>query len=210
MTAQASERKLAEAAVFLRRFASRPQSVGAIWPSSPQLARTMLAPIDFAAARTIVEFGPGTGAFTAAIAQRLAPPARYLGVEIEPRFHAMLRTRFPDLSFENASAADLAVLAARHGISEIDAVVSGLPWATLPVGLQHAVFDAMAPLLARDGVFVTFGYVQGMLLPGAAALRETLKQRFVHVTRSRLVWRNLPPAFAYICRGNAARAAGSA
>lgn len=198
---------LAQAALFLRRFARRPQSVGAVWPSSPRLAAAMLAPIDFSRARTVVEFGPGTGAFTKAIAQRLTPGARYLGIEIEPRFHALLRETFPDLAFENASAADLSVLAARHGITEIDAVVSGLPWATLPVGLQMAVFDAMTPLLAHDGVFVTFGYVQGMMLPGAAALRETLRARFCTVSRSRLVWRNIPPAFAYICKGNRAKAA---
>ena len=50
--------------LFLRQFVQSPRTVGAVLPSSPALARAMLAPIDFASARTIVEFGPGTGAFT--------------------------------------------------------------------------------------------------------------------------------------------------
>jgi hypothetical protein len=35
-------------------------------------------------ARTIVEFGPGTGAFTREISARLMPGRRYLGIELNP------------------------------------------------------------------------------------------------------------------------------
>ena len=95
----------------------------------------MLAPIDFAAARTIVEFGPGTGALTREIAARLPPQCRYLGIELNPRFIHSLAAAFPRLDFAHGSAADLAqILAAGRG--PVDAIVSGLPWATLPISLQ--------------------------------------------------------------------------
>lgn len=188
------------ARLFLRQFARSPQTVGAILPSSPALARAMVAPIDFATARTIVEFGPGTGAFTRTIAQRLEPQCRYLGIELNAAFCHALATEFPRLAFVHDSVANLTRILASQGIGAVDAIVSGLPWATLPISLQDTVFSAIGRALAPDGVFVTFGYTQSLLLPAAWALRRRLRRGFRHVARSPVVWANVPPAFAYICR----------
>ena len=84
---------------FLRQFARSPRSIGAVLPSSAALAEAMLAPVDFSAARTVVEFGPGTGAFTRAIAQRLPSHTRYLGIELNPTFCRSLALSFPRLRF---------------------------------------------------------------------------------------------------------------
>jgi phosphatidylethanolamine/phosphatidyl-N-methylethanolamine N-methyltransferase len=192
-----------DATRFLGAFIAAPRSVGAIWPSSPGLARAMLAPIDFATAGVVVEFGPGTGAFTGAIAARLAPGARYTGIELNPDFCARLVVGFPGLDFTHGSVADLAAIMAARGVARIDAIICGLPWASLPVALQDQVFTAIGHMLAPQGVFVTFAYVQGLMLPGAGALRRRLKAHFCQVERSAVVWRNVPPAFAYVCRGNA-------
>ncbi len=188
------------AALFLRQFVRSPRTVGAVLPSSAALARAMLAPIDFAAGRTIVEFGPGTGAFTRAIAARLAPGSRYLGIELNAQFARELAKAFPDLSFVHGSVADLRPILAARGIASVDAVVCGLPWATLPTSLQQTVFAAMDHVLAPGAVFVTFGYLQSLILPAAWALRRQLRLNFAEVKRSPVVWGNVPPAFAYICR----------
>ena len=188
------------ASLFLHQFARSPRTVGAVLPSSPALAQAMVAPIDFAMARTIVEFGPGTGAFTRAIAQRLRPQCRYLGIELNAAFCRTLAAEFPRLSFVHGSVADLTQILASHGVAEIDAIVSGLPWASLPLSLQRTVFSAIDRVLAPGGVFITFGYVQSLLLPGAWALRRRLRRGFGHVSRSPIVWANVPPAFAYVCR----------
>src|SRR5690348_15839415 len=127
------------ATVFFRQFLRSPQNIGAVMPSSPALAKVMLAPIDFTSARTIVEFGPGTGAFTREIAARLAPDCRYLGIELNPRFVQELASRWPQLAFVHGSVSDLAKILADNRISGIDAIVCGLPWATLPVSLQERV-----------------------------------------------------------------------
>jgi phospholipid N-methyltransferase len=187
------------ARLFLRHFVRSPRTVGAVLPSSPALAGTMLAPIDFASADVIVEFGPGTGAFTAEIARRLRPGCRYLGIELNAGFVRVLAARYPALTFVKGSVADLTAILAAHDIALIDAVVCGLPWATLPIALQDAVFAALARALAPGGVFVTFGYLQSLALPPAWALRRRLAHSFARVTRSPVVWANVPPAFAYIC-----------
>lgn len=188
------------ATVFLRQFVRSPGTVGAVLPSSAALARAMLAPIDFAKASAIVEFGPGTGAFTREIAARLQPSCRYLGIELNATFARGLARSFPRLSFVHASVADLAAILAAHDIGSIDAIVCGLPWATLPISLQDAVFPVMDRALVPGGVFVTFGYVQSLVLPGAWALRRRLRRRFAQVRHSGVVWGNVPPAFAYICQ----------
>src|SRR5262245_64606957 len=95
------------AGLFIRQFARSPRTVGAVMPSSVGLARAMLAPIDFPSARALVEFGPGTGAFTRAIAARLAPHCRYLGIELNAEFVRELRAEFRGLGFVHGSVADL-------------------------------------------------------------------------------------------------------
>ena len=188
------------AALFLRQFVQSPRTVGAVLPSSAALAHAMLAPIDFGSARTIVEFGPGTGAFTREIAARLAPGCHYLGIELNPEFVRALAAEFPRLTFVHGSVADLTQVLAAHGIDAIDAIVCGLPWATLPIALQETVFAAIDRALVPGGLFVTFGYLQSLVLPGAWALRRRLRRGFAEVGHTRIVWRNVPPAFAYICR----------
>lgn len=191
------------ARLFLQQFLRSPRTVGAVLPSSTALAAVMLAPIDFARARAIAEFGPGTGAFTREIARRLRPGCRYLGIELNPRFVHDLAVRFPELAFAHGSVADLEPILAAHGIARLDAIVCGLPWATLPVGLQRSVFAGIDRTLVPGGVFVTFGYVQSLVLPGAWALRRQLAASFADVSRSGPVWANVPPAFAYVCRKGA-------
>jgi phospholipid N-methyltransferase len=100
----------------------------------------------------------------------------------------------------NGSAADLTRILAERDIDDVDAIVCGLPWATLPVSLQQAVFAAMDRALVPGGVFVTFGYFQSLVMPAAQALRRRLLREFPDVRRSPVVWANVPPAFAYICR----------
>ena len=184
---------------FLVQFARSPRTIGALVPSSRALSETMLAPIDFARASTIVEFGPGTGAFTRMIADRKRPDCRYLGIELNHHFVGQLTARFPGLGFVHGSVVDLGQILRTQRIATVDAIVSGLPWASLPVSMQQAVFTEIDAALGAGGVFVTFAYLHGLALPGAVALRRHLRRHFADVRRSRPVWANVPPAVAYFC-----------
>ena len=57
---------------FLKSYLSTPGNVGAVAPSSPYLARRMIEELDLEGADTVVELGPGTGAFTGFILDGLA------------------------------------------------------------------------------------------------------------------------------------------
>jgi len=185
---------------FLQQFFQAPRSIGAAFPSSASLGEAMLQPVDFNRLKNIVEFGPGTGPFTRLIAERLTPAQRYLGIELNDAFYRSLLDQFPTLTFEQGSVEDLGQILGKHGIGPVDAIICGLPWASLPVAFQERIFAEIAHSLAPGGVFVTFAYLQGLCLPAAWALRRRLRQGFASVTHTPIVWANLPPAFAYVCR----------
>ncbi|MDE2262321.1 MAG: methyltransferase, partial [Gammaproteobacteria bacterium] len=62
-----SRTRTGDALLFARNFFRHPRMLGSIVPSSRFLIRQLLAPIDWSAARVIVEYGPGVGCITAEI-----------------------------------------------------------------------------------------------------------------------------------------------
>jgi phospholipid N-methyltransferase len=188
------------ARLFIGQIVGAPRAVGAVLPSSRALGEAMVEPIDFAQARVIVEFGAGTGALTRAIAARLRPGQRYLGIELNAAFVEHLRGEFPNLTFVAASVENLDAILAEHGIEAIDAIICGLPWASLPVTVQERAFGHVGRFLVPGGLFITFAYLQGLPLPAARALRQRLGAMFSKISRTRIIWGNVPPAFAYVCR----------
>jgi phospholipid N-methyltransferase len=51
---------------FIRQFLRTPGSIGAVAPSSKYLAKAMVAGVVLEPGQRLLEFGPGTGPFTAA------------------------------------------------------------------------------------------------------------------------------------------------
>jgi phosphatidylethanolamine/phosphatidyl-N-methylethanolamine N-methyltransferase len=186
--------------IFVAEFLKHPRSVGAVAPSSRFLARTILAAADLKKCHCIVEFGPGTGAFTKYISEQLRPDQRYIGIEQNKRFTVLLRQKFPQLMFLNDSVENLKPIGDQLKIESIDAIICGLPWASLPLHVQDNAFTAMRGFMHAQSVFCTFAYIQGLILPGARVLRARLGAEYSSVRRSPIVWRNFPPAFVYICR----------
>ena len=75
-----------DTALFLGQFLRSPGTIGAVAPSSRRLAAAVCAPIPERGEPIVIELGPGTGAFTAEIQQRLGGRGHHLAVELnEPR-----------------------------------------------------------------------------------------------------------------------------
>ncbi len=189
-----------EKAKFIGEFLSKPRSVGAISPSSTGLARKMVDWIDWTCVNAVVEYGPGTGAFTRHILTRLRPDARFVAIEINPAFAQRLGRRCPEISIHQESVANVRAVCDREGIESVDVVVCGLPWASFAPGEQDEYLEAMMTVLKPGGQFATFAYLSGLLLTAGRRFRRRLRNHFSEVDTSKTVWRNLPPAFAYRCR----------
>ncbi|MEU0568753.1 methyltransferase domain-containing protein [Nonomuraea sp. NPDC005983] len=191
---------MSERAAFLHEFVRAPLTVGAVAPSGEPLADLVTAPVPRNGAPLVVELGPGTGAFTAAIQRRLDGRGHHLAVEVNERFAQRLATRFPQVDVAVADARELREVLAARGHHRADVIVSGLPWAAFAASTQRDLLGAVTDVLAPDGVFTTFAYTYTRWAPSARRLRKSLAGRFEEVVVSRTVWANLPPAFAYICR----------
>lgn len=201
---------------FLAQFIRKPTEIGAIAPSSPYLADRMLEGVDLAKVRSIIEYGPGTGAFTKAILARLnALPAAqrpaFFAIEINEPLVRQLRARFPHLHIKHGSVTDVERFCGeesielpdpRHpgdGSRGVDVIISGLPWASFSETLQRDALAAAVRVLKPGGRLITFGYHIGLLTPAGQRVSRILPEYFATVERSRPVWRNLPPAFVVRC-----------
>lgn len=174
---------------FLKRFITEPQKIGSLTPSSSYLTNKMLKRIDWEQLHNIAELGAGTGVFTRAIVAKKQQNCHFLIVEQDTEMLQNLKDNFPDCEF----AAEAELLAERvQGTQEkFDFIVSGLPFAVLPVRTRIRIMRAVLNSLQEGGTFVTFQYSLQML--------HMLKKYFTSVDVA-FEPRNLPPAFVYYCQ----------
>ncbi|MEM9644395.1 MAG: methyltransferase domain-containing protein [Planctomycetota bacterium] len=190
---------MADSLTFLKNFLTHPTQVGAIAPSSASLVRMMTDWIDWSSARGVLEYGPGTGVFTEAIAKQLHADSQFFAIEMSAELAATTRERCPGVTVYEDSAANVVELCNNHGVKQVDAILCGLPWASFSPTLQAEIMDAMFQVLRPGGQFATFAYWQGVALPAGRRFSKRLRESFTTVERSPTAWRNLPPAFVYRC-----------
>lgn len=185
---------------FLLQFLTAPKIVGAILPSSPQLSEVITSWVELDKAESVVEFGPGTGAFTRTIKKKLNPHATFFAIEINLEMVKILNRNFPDVTVYNDSVVNTPMYLEKHGCTATDCIISGLPWAAFSDDEQDQILDVVFSNLKNNGQFVTFTYLQSLLLPSGRKFRKKLCDKFSEVTCSKIVWQNLPPALVYQAR----------
>jgi phosphatidylethanolamine/phosphatidyl-N-methylethanolamine N-methyltransferase len=185
---------------FLTQFLSKPTTIGAVAPSSAGLAKEMVRGLDLENARAVLEYGPGTGVFTEHILKGIGPQTKFVAIEINPHFAKLVRARYANLALVQDSVANVRAICDKAEIDSVDYIVSGLPWASFNNGMQAEFLDEMMRVLKPGGMFVTFAYVHGARLPPGKRFARLLPKYFESVSKSRVVWANLPPAFVYRCK----------
>ncbi|MEU6698406.1 SAM-dependent methyltransferase [Pseudonocardia sp. NPDC046786] len=191
--------RTARPGAFLREFLRDPLHTASLLPSSRPLAAAASGPVPGTGEPVVVELGPGTGAFTGAIAERLGGRGHHLAVELNPRLAGLLERARPGLDVAVADALALPALLAERGLGRADVVVSGLPWAAHPA-TGRTLSAVLAGSLHPHGVLTQFGYTCTRSLPPARRLRRELAAAFADVTCGPTVWANLPPAFVLTAR----------
>jgi phospholipid N-methyltransferase len=155
-----SESSLAKDApvLFFKSFLERPMEVGSIIPSSRFLERRVAKSARLDRAKVVVELGPGTGGTTQALLRALRPDATLLAIEINPRLAERVRARIPDprLVVHCGSAEDIPGALAAHGLPAPNAVISGIPFSTMPRQVALAILRSIRAGLAPDGCFVAY------------------------------------------------------
>ncbi len=182
------------------------QNIASIAPSSRYLARAMLEGLPIDGVRTVVELGAGTGAITRVLLETLPPQATLLAFEINPEFISYIQKSFSDprLVLLNARAESLGQELRRRGLYRVDAVISSLSLRFMPDHRQRVLQEVLAPFMDERSVYTQYQYVHGVRLKNGKIQRHSslpfLRQYFGSI-QCRTIWRNLPPAQVFTCRG---------
>ncbi len=168
---------------FTREFLRDPRGIGAVFPSSPFLARHMASLVP-SGPGTVVELGPGLGPVTRALLESGIKPEDLVLIErAEPMVHH-LHQHFPGIEIIHGDAARLTrLLAARLPVR---AIVSSLPLRSIPRPAVQDILKEIAGCSSPGTAYIQFTYHP------SSACRD-LPESFVP-NRVRFIWRNLPPA----------------
>ena len=169
-------------------------------PSSAYLAEAMVDWLDLGSARSVLEYGPGTGPFTPHILKRVGRDCRFIAIERNAALAEEFRAKLPNVELIHDSVENVRAICDNAGIDSVDCIVCGLPWAAFSEDLQKRLLDSMMTVLRPGGQFVTFAYLHGLPLPAGRKFASRLPSYFREVGRSSTVWRNIPPALVYRCR----------
>ena len=188
---------------FVSSVVRQPAVIGAIAPSGRALSDLLasVAPVEGPA--TVVELGPGTGVVSSALHRRIGPQVRHIAVELDPGMVSHLRRTQPWLEVVQGDAIHLEELLTDLGVTQADAVVSGLPWTLFPAAAQNGIIEQVVKVLAPGAQFTTFAYSHVTRMGSQRRFRALLERSFDEVRVTPTVWRNLPPALAYQCRKTA-------
>jgi phosphatidylethanolamine/phosphatidyl-N-methylethanolamine N-methyltransferase len=177
---------------FLRTWMEKPLHVGAVMPSSKNLARTMAQFVDPDANGPIIELGPGTGAITNALIERGVDPAQLVLVEFNPGFCALLRDRYPRATVVQGDAYSLRESLGSVLKTAASAVVSGLPLVTKPMRHRVKLLREALALSTPGSPFIQFTYSVAPPIPKSLS--------GVSTQASERIWLNIPPARVWVYR----------
>lgn len=184
---------------FFRQWLRNPLAIAAVLPSSPFLARAMVAEFE-PGTRRVIELGAGTGVMTRAILEHGIAPPDLLTLELNQELAQHLAQKFSGVQVLCADARHLPAEAGRVGYLQhgpADAIISSLGLLSMPASLQQDILAAAFACLRPGGALIQFTYG-----PRSPVRNEVAERLGLHVTHGATVLLNLPPARIFIYRQN--------
>lgn len=181
---------------FLQAFLKNPLAVGAVTPSSPELALKMIEGIFPDENNIVLELGVGTGSFTKVLVDVIQDEKSYLGLEISRDFIKALRVEFPKMKFIGGNAVKCVALHEKSKFGKVSYIISGIPFVTLPNEVGDEILKEISKFMDKGNcVFRTFQYAHGYYFPSAIKLRQFMNSRYGKAEKSPMIVKNVPPAF---------------
>ncbi|MDR1885757.1 MAG: methyltransferase domain-containing protein [Synergistaceae bacterium] len=178
--------------LLFRELIRQPRVMGTLFPSSPALADEMAMALTPRMMRSgiFVELGAGTGPVTEALLRHGVPPERMVVVEKSPALAECLSKRFPAVNVICCGAEEMRNHI--HSGEKVRAIISSLPFRTLPSDVGTAIMSEIDATLSPGGLYVQFTYaLAGEMLYVPQTFRKL---------RSHVVLYNLPPAKVEVFR----------
>src|ERR1700722_4678213 len=118
-----------DATLFIQEWLANPQGIGAIAPSSPNLAKAMAKWIPEDPDSYVLELGPGTGVVTEALLEQGLRQERLVALEQNPKKGRVLKKKFPAQKIIRGDGwkMDALLPRRREPVEKVGAVISSLP-----------------------------------------------------------------------------------
>lgn len=144
---------------FFQAFLRSPQVVASVIPSSSFVERRVVRAANATEARVLVELGGGTGGITRALLAAMGTQSSLLVIERTARFVDKLAAiNDARLDVIHGCASSIREELESRGLGAADAVISGIPFSTMPRALASDIVDAVHDALAPGGVFVAYQF----------------------------------------------------
>lgn len=149
-----------ERVVFLKNAILNPKEVAYIFPSGKILIKSIAKRSGLNQANHIVELGPGTGGTTQGILDEMQTSATLCAVEINKDFVDYLNQTITDqrLKVVHDGAQNLEEIIHNQGWKDADAVISGMPFSTLPKKIAREIIQSVFDSLKPGGLFVAYQF----------------------------------------------------
>jgi len=180
---------------FLQAFLKNPGTVGSITPSSPELARRMVAGLRPDENNVVMELGVGTGAITKFLQGIVPDDKSYLGVELDRDLVRILKKNYPEMRIARGNALDAAEIHRKSGLGKVGTIICCLPFVSMPNEVGEKILLEIDKFMQKGCTFRTFQYAHGYYFPSAIKLREFMRDRYGKSKRSPLIVKNVPPAY---------------
>lgn len=190
----------ADSTIF-RQFVTKPREVGAIRRSSPALGVAMAEAVRWPANAAVIEAGPGDGAITEHLLAAKPAGTPFLAVELNEMCAHALERRIPDLRVVVDDLANLCAICANEEVGDVGAVVATLPWSVIPEDKQTSMLEAILETLGPDGQLLFYIYIQALPFWRRSPFARLLHASFETIEHGSVVWKNVPPAVVFSCRG---------
>ena len=182
---------LKESALFLKHAIKSPMQVAYFMPSSPWLIDQVAKCAHLKDAKRIMELGPGTGGTTKGILKYMQDDAQLISVEINQKFIDHIEKSIDDqrLTMSNKGAQNLVEIMEEYGWESADVIISGIPFTTLPKGMDKAIVQSIYDALKPGGIFLAY-----QLRDHISKLAQPL---FGDYTFKKVEFKNIPPMRIY-------------
>ena len=179
---------LRASAHFLGEWLRRPQQIGSVLPSSPQLGKAMAGWLSPDPADLVLELGPGTGSITSSLLSHGVPPDRLVAIEMGEKFAELLKLRFPSVHVIQGDAQEMERLLRPHtaGTRRVGTVISSLPLKQFSTEFTRELAGKILAQLRPGGCWVQYSY-------DLVQRRHRGTEQF-GLHGSKIVWMNFPPA----------------
>ena len=207
--------RLTDYQTFLSQYLRHSHSTGSVVPSGKALGAALCRYVGFGGGQRILEAGPGTGAVTSCILERMRPDDELWMVELNPAFAAHLRASFKEKPIFRDKAPRCHLI--EGSVQELgdhpqfDLIISCLPLNNFSPADVRGILQSYSKLLKPGGVLSFFEYIlirpAKMIVSGGEERRRLksvgdeiggmlAKREFAR----EWVWPNVPPAWVHHIR----------